>query len=751
MHTPDKSPASPSLKRARGGWFVAALLVLVVLALGNIRLLSGSAAPQWDAVDFFGPQFGLVADRIKSGHLLKWDPWAAAGGPDMAEPELGTTSPILLAAGFLSINPQEGYIAYWMAVWAFGGIGMLLLTRHLGCPAWGGAVAALGFAASGFHTGHAEHMSSIYSVSFLPWILWRLDAGLQDRDWWCGVQAGALYGLSALGGYPEFTILTPGFLFMWAIGRVLWRDPGSANGSNRSTPVLAAVLLILTIGVGFAIFSPPYSGILVSTRGYSDHIGPRPREVSISSGLLPAGAMSTFASPYLALLNFPPQAVWPETDVSMTSIYTGAASLVLALFGWRRRSGWRWWLVLMAAFFGCCALGSQLPLRGWLYDFVPPTRYFRNPASFRAYVILVIGILAALATRDLAERPVSQADRFRLWSISIILACSSVVCFSAVVRNAPTSKPELTAGIVHLVAIWFGLAVLTYLVKAQCLSMQRFLPLVAMLAFLDAAGTLYISRPTLYTSATVPWWHEMNTRHNGAVDPISTGLVRVLHPPEALGSYPNNRNLALKISVFDSYIALWNRFQQQMAADPVLSRMAIGADRLCFSSAAARRAPDDASFKIFRERIHELAGQPILVVHSPEQMLALSPQGAPEPVHEASMEPLNVPPCIPASVSAVSYKPDSLSFQYAAPMQGYLLVTDRWANGWEVMVNGRRRPVLGGNFIFRAVQVDAGTNLIQFRYNPRGFWPLLIVSWGTLVLITAWQCRRMLHSATRSN
>src|ERR1019366_677539 len=307
MSTSDKSTNLPSLKPASTGWVLAALLLLIVLALGNIRLLSGSAAPQWDAVDFFGPQFALVGDQIRSGHLLKWDPWVGAGGPDWTEPELGATSPILLVASFLSINPQQGYVTYWMAVWAFGGLGMLLLTRHLRCPAWGGAIAALGFVASGFYTGHAEHMSSIYSVSFLPWILWRLDAGLQNRDWWCGVQAGALYGLSALGGYPAFTILTPGFLFLWALGRVLCRDAGSANGNRRSTPVLAALLLTLTVGVGFVIFSPPYVGIVFGTHGYSDYIGPRQREVSISSNLLQAGAFATFASPYLALLNFPPK------------------------------------------------------------------------------------------------------------------------------------------------------------------------------------------------------------------------------------------------------------------------------------------------------------------------------------------------------------------------------------------------------------------------------------------------------------
>jgi hypothetical protein len=747
MPSPSKRTAFSFARWARSGWSIAALLLFAVLALGNIRLLSGNAAPQWDAVDFFAPQLAFVKDQIASGHFPKWNPWVGGGVPDWADPELGTTSPVVLAASLLAINPQEGFIAYWLAVWAFGGVGMLLLTRHLRAPAWGGAVATLGFVASGFYTGHAEHMSSLYSVSFLPWILWRLDAAIEHRDWWRGVQAGFLYGLSALGGYPAFTILTPGFLFLWVLGRVVWRDSGTAGSGKRPAPGLAALLLAVTIGVGFVIFIPSYSGVITGTSGFSDRVGPRPRQEVTSSNMLAAGAISTFASPYLANLNRPPRGPWPETDISMTSIYTGAASLILALLGWRRRSGWRWWLVLMGVFFACCALGSQLPLRGWLYDFVPPTRYFRGPALCRGYVIFLIGILAALGARDLAEAPPSAVDRGRLWSISIWLACSSAVAFFVVVRVA-AAFPGLPLAIVHLIAVWFGFAALAYAVKEGQLSVPRFLRFAAMLALLDAACTLQISQPTLYTSATLSWWHEMNAQHESSLDLGLAGMARVLEPPDSLGAYQNNRNLLPKIPVFDSFLTLMNRFQEAMAADPVLARMAVGPGRLWFSSVAARRPPDNASFKVFQERVRAQAGVPILIVHSPEQMRGLSTRRVfrwrdaikLEPGETAA--PVDVPACFPAVVSDVSYEPDSLAFRYVAPERGYLLVTDRWAEGWEATVNGRPRPVLGGDFIFRALEVEPGANVIQFLYKPRWFLPL--ATWSALLLIAAWQCRRML-------
>src|SRR5580658_6257466 len=86
-------------------WIWAAVLVVVVLFAANGKLLRGKAYPQWDAVDFFGPSFSLVADHVRAHRLLTWNPWSAGGTPDFAEPELGTSSPILLLVAALFPKP----------------------------------------------------------------------------------------------------------------------------------------------------------------------------------------------------------------------------------------------------------------------------------------------------------------------------------------------------------------------------------------------------------------------------------------------------------------------------------------------------------------------------------------------------------------------------------------------------------------------------------------------------------------------
>src|SRR5664279_4821361 len=116
---------APTRSRA-GVWLGAAGLLVLVLLVGNINLLLGKRALQWDSADFFAPAYSLVADHLKAHRLLLWNPWISGGSPDFAEPELGTTSPIMLLTAAIFPGPESGYIAYWMLTWIGAGLGMLL-------------------------------------------------------------------------------------------------------------------------------------------------------------------------------------------------------------------------------------------------------------------------------------------------------------------------------------------------------------------------------------------------------------------------------------------------------------------------------------------------------------------------------------------------------------------------------------------------------------------------------------------------
>ena len=90
------------------------------------------------------------------------------------------------------------------------------------------------------------------------------------------------------------------------------------------------------------------------------------------------------------------------------------------------------------------------------------------------------------------------------------------------------------------------------------------------------------------------------------------------------------------------------------------------------------------------------------------------------------------------SFEVVAYRPVQLTLRVDLPEAGWLLVTDTWSRRWRVTVDGGERSLFPGNFVFRAVNVPAGTHVVDFRYDPIGFPWLLVLSWGALLVVGTW-------------
>src|SRR5207247_10382132 len=133
------------------------------------------------------------------------------------------------------------------------------------------------------------------------------------------------------------------------------------------------------------------------------------------------------------------KAIWSYTDVSSCSIYLGGVITVLAIFGlvMRPRSGWRWWLGLIAALALASAMGTALPLRGWLNDLIYPMRFLRHASVFRAYYLFTLCVIALSATRYLSEGAIQNKNRSRLFAFALVLALRAVLAIVPVQRLVP--------------------------------------------------------------------------------------------------------------------------------------------------------------------------------------------------------------------------------------------------------------------------------------------------------------------------
>jgi hypothetical protein len=192
--------------------------------------------------------------------------------------------------------------------------------------------------------------------------------------------------------------------------------------------------------VGLLVLSPTYISFMIEGRGYSHRAGALPFDVAVESNALHPLALITLTSPGLALAN-----VYQYTDISMRSLYVGPVVVVLAAMALvARRSLFRWLLLVTGLLFLAAALGHSLPVRGWLYDWVLPTRYFRNAAMFRAYLMLALALLALLGATDI-ESMLAAGDR-RLRSVFVAGAATAIVALAAYLAATGLVPGLLNAG-----------------------------------------------------------------------------------------------------------------------------------------------------------------------------------------------------------------------------------------------------------------------------------------------------------------
>jgi hypothetical protein len=726
--------------------------LLLVFLVANVRQVADRATPIWDASSVFAPYYTLLADYARAGRLLLWNPWTNGGSPDFADPQVGALSPVVVALAAATGGTLAGFRVYWLLMWFLSGLGILLLGRHLHTPAWGASVAAGGFLFSGFLVGHAEHTSWLYSFAWFPLMIWRLDEALRSDRCRPGFEAGALWGLSGVAGYPGVTCANGIFALLWALGRWLCPRPAHGTGATSSlnrtpdtafvpiTRLLRSMTILFVVGV--LVMSPAYVGFLVEGRGFSDRADPLSREEAIGANALHPLALTTIFSPYLGSL--PPRTLWPYTDMSSASVYMGAAVLWLAIVSLaaRPRDRWRWWLFGVAMLAIGLALGQSLPLRGWLYDLLPPTRYFRHSSLFRAYTIFYLTALALLATSDLGSTPVNSVRRWRLTISAALLAIAAVVSFHLVQAMAnDDSSIRIFRSRAHLWGAWLGIVTISVVVdRAPARLRARVLPLfLVSLAVVDAFAAQRL--PVTIEDrdpAAVEAWRQLDAHHDPRLDLAPGGTYRVAAVEDPDAKWVSNANLLVKSAVLRGYSPFSNRFHKAWVRNRLLRGAATGDSRFWFAREVGRVAPSDASFEAFVKRSSSLQAVP-LVIH-PRSAMARTPRaGEPSPSDGADRAAIEaLPPAERISVSVTSYWPDRLSFQVVAPSAGWLLVTDRWAHGWRAEVDGRTVPVEPADFIFRAIAVRAGPNRVDFVYHPSGIPWLVVLSWGILATVAGW-------------
>src|SRR6185295_8947106 len=90
-----------------------------------------------------------------------------------------------------------------------------------------------------------------------------------------------------------------------------------------------------------------------------------------------------------------------------------------------------------------------------------------------------------------------------------------------------------------------------------------------------------------------------------------------------------------------------------------------------------------------------------------------------EVVYLESGDPLPVD-ALPAQGAAriTLDEPERVVIELDVRAAGWLVLSDRWTDGWKARVDGVERPVVCADHAFRAVHVAPGMKWLEFRYEP---------------------------------
>jgi uncharacterized membrane protein YfhO len=87
-----------------------------------------------------------------------------------------------------------------------------------------------------------------------------------------------------------------------------------------------------------------------------------------------------------------------------------------------------------------------------------------------------------------------------------------------------------------------------------------------------------------------------------------------------------------------------------------------------------------------------------------------------------------------STARVVEYSPTKVVVDADMKFAGFLILTDAYAPGWEVTVDGVPSRLLAGDLLFRCVPLREGSHRVEFRYRPMSF---MIGAFLTVVTLLA--------------
>jgi hypothetical protein len=396
------------MDRKKPYFYYFLLLITAVLAMLPLVLLRHPL--KYDMIDQAYPWRYLIGECLQDGILPLWNPYQLLGSPIHADPQSSAWYPVTWFFGYLF-----GYDIYIISFDFFlhiflAGMGMFYLAKQLKYRDETAFIMGVSYMLSGFFIGNAQHFMWIISGTWIPFITGAF-LSLKNAPSISGaVKLGLAFFMIMTGGYPAFIFL---LLYLLTAIFILFIIDYIRKKEYRA---LFRFTKYLGISGVFTIISGMV--VLISVYHLQDAIT-RGTGVTLRQALFGAFTPKSFVSFILPFASIRDMDFY-GTDLSMSNAYFGLLTLIFFIAGLMIRRTklvnlfLAWGLFCLAA-----SVGSALPVREFLYHYVPFMNLFRFPALFRVFFILSFIIVAGYAFDEWRKGSLNLTGRLRITTLVV--------------------------------------------------------------------------------------------------------------------------------------------------------------------------------------------------------------------------------------------------------------------------------------------------------------------------------------------
>jgi hypothetical protein len=768
------------------------VLAAAVIATFGAAVFTDQVFYERDILNYWGPHIEVFVRAIAEHSWPLWNPYTGFGAPLLADPNFALAYPPTWLN--LVMAPATYYKLLVVGHCVWGGLGVLLLARHLRLAADACLVAALAYCLSGPFLSAASLFHHYTGAAWMPWVLLGLLRLLRAPSPESALRLGVAAAMQILAGSGDLCLMT--------LLAAAFMVPGLEASDRRvSMGTLRFGLLALALASGLAAVQWIPTKELLASGGRS-----RQGDQSLYWSLHPASLPDLGALGAVSGLPLSPAArgnLFEGRDPLLSSIYWGPVTLLLALVGLVLPGQGRAGLAAGLSFFILAALGRHTPFYPLLLH-LPVFPLLRYPIKYLWAASLFAALLAGLGVSSWT-RPVGLVERRRTALVGLLAGSAAIAALSyAAVLHfrffgidrwlAPdASAPgRLDSPVTQalVAALLFGAgSVALFLRRAEKAVPWSALAVLLVAADLARAGwgvnplaprALFQTRPVLLDTL----------KAHGAAPRLYIAASRPERPPETPVRGPANwrPEWTRTLGVIDRLIpptplrwALFGSFDGDFTG----LAGARYSELTTLTNAVRDRVEGTALLRlggvdyvvtldpgVFGGSLPEAAradsvyASPVFLLSVPNTLPRVFVVDGIRPVAEADAENVLVAGGFDpnrevlltgsgeespsragfhGAARLLSRRTDWLSLEADLDGPGVLVVLEAYHPGWQATVDGREAPILRANSLFRAIPLGAGHHRVEMAFRPKSAMlgaALSLLSFLSALAIWAWLARK---------